>query len=320
MDPSPYSVDARVLTEWILRQRPDFDDHRRSLSVDLPARSLIEREPDEQARVRPGLTVFLTNRECPWRCLMCDLWQHTTREQVPPGAITRQIEAALSGVGAHRLHWLKLYNAGSFFDSGAIPVADHFGISQLCRRFDRVVVECHPSLVGERVESFRNQLGSMRLEVAMGLETAHPETLARLNKGMTRDDFSRAAEWLRARDIDVRAFVLVRPPFLDEEAALEWANRSTEFAFQAGVNTISLIPTRGGNGALEALAQAGQFAPPRLATLEAAFDHALNLGRGRVFADLWDLGRFAVGEPRFAERRSRLEAMNLRQMVLPRVA
>jgi uncharacterized Fe-S cluster-containing MiaB family protein len=83
---------------------------------------------------------------------------------------------------------LKLYNAGSFFDAGAIPTADHPAIAERCRNFPRVVVECHPSLVGERMLPFRDRLGATRLEVAMGLETAHPGVLAKLDKRMTTED------------------------------------------------------------------------------------------------------------------------------------
>jgi radical SAM enzyme (TIGR01210 family) len=167
------------------------------------------------------------------------------------------------------------------------------------------------------VFAFRDQIRPAQLEVALGLETAHPETLAKLNKGITPDDFARAAGVLRNGDVDVRAFVLVRPPFLEPAAGLDWVFRSLEFAFAAGASVVSLIPTRLGNGALEALAAAGQFVPPTLAELEAALEFGLRLGRGQVFADLWELDRWAATETNFTARRDRLAEMNRRQVVLP---
>jgi len=89
------------------------------------------------------------------------------------------------------------------------------------RSFERVIVECHPALIGDPAVRFRDSVNG-RLEVAMGLETAHPEVLARLNKRMTLDQFARAAEFLRGHDIALRVFILVKPPFLDEAEALEW--------------------------------------------------------------------------------------------------
>ncbi|MBL9173918.1 MAG: hypothetical protein JNL10_10325 [Verrucomicrobiales bacterium] len=315
--PDPYP-DSPGRSAWILRHRPDLSELRKGLSVDRPGGWMEELEPDEDGKLQRFLTVFLTNRECPWRCLMCDLWRQTTLESVPPGAIPRQIEFALNRVSD--APGLKLYNAGSFFDPGAIPEEDLPRIAELMCARNRLIVECHPKLVGDRVTRFAGALGSVRLEVALGLETAHPVVLDRLNKGMTLHDFSKAAAFLREAGVDVRAFVLVKPPFLGEMDAAHWAVESARFAFDAGATVVSLIPTRLGNGALEALAAEGRFAEPGLGLLEEAMDRVLGLERGRVFFDLWDLERFGRSAPRFTERRERLEAMNRTQRILPRIS
>jgi radical SAM enzyme (TIGR01210 family) len=181
-----------------------------------------------------------------------------------------------------------------------------------------VIVESHPALIGEPAPRFRDLLNG-KLEVAMGLETAHPEVLGRLNKRMTLDQFARAANFLREHDIALRVFVLVKPPFLDEAEALEWANRSLDFAFDCGASVASLIPTRFGNGALETLVEQGEFSPPQLATIEEAAAYGVNLRRGRVFADLWDLEKFSMCKVCLTARRLRLERMNLTQTVEPPV-
>ncbi|PYK59480.1 MAG: radical SAM protein [Verrucomicrobia bacterium] len=238
------------------------------------------------------------------------------------------------------LRQIKLYNSGSFFDPRAVPPEDHEAIAQRVAAFDRVIVECHPALIGESTLKFRDWLGGTacsrpisgefmdgatpslpdeKLEVAMGLETAHPQVLEKLNKRMTLDQFRRAAEFLRENGIALRVFILVKPPFLDETEALLWARRSIDFAFDCGATVASLIPTRFGNGALEMLAERGEFSPPKLATLEAALDYGVGLNRGRVFADLWDLETFSDCAECFEQRRTRLLEMNLRQVVLPRV-
>lgn len=279
---------------------------------------MVETEPDGSGLLRRVLILFLANRECPWRCLMCDLWQYTTLEMVPPGAIPVQIRTAI--VAAPVADWIKLYNAGSFFDTGAIPLGDHGEIASLVKPYRRVIVECHPLLVGARVEAFARLLDGARLEVAMGLESAHPEVLDKLNKGMTVADFVRATRFLVAAGVDVRAFVLVRPPYLDDLEALEWAVRSARTAFEAGVGVVSLIPTRMGNGALEALALQGDFAEPSLELIEEVVDHVMALGLGRVFVDLWDLERFGGSRPGFNRRKARLQAMNWSQKILPRIS
>jgi uncharacterized Fe-S cluster-containing MiaB family protein len=140
-----------------------------------------------------------------------------------------------------------------------------------------------------------------------------------LNKKFDLDHFSRASDFLHKEGIAMRAFVLVKPPFLDDEEGIEWAVKSAAFAFSCGAAVVSLIPTRGGNGAMERLQDAGDFAPPRLATLERALELALNLRAGRVFADTWDLGVFSNCSACLAKRQQRLHAMNLSQTILPRI-
>jgi radical SAM enzyme (TIGR01210 family) len=264
--------------------------------------------------------VLLTNKECPWRCLMCDLWKDTTTETVPPGAIPRQIDLARQAwekTGALPRQ-VKLYNSGSFFDPAAIPPGDDAAIATRVGFAENVVVESHPRLVGDRARRFRDLLGGS-LEVAMGLETAHPDVLEKLNKNFNLAQFADAAEFLRAEGIALRVFLLVNPPFLDEAEGAAWALKSAEFAFACGASAVSFIPTRTGNGAMERLLASGEFVPPTLAMLEAGVGAALALRRGRVFADTWGLEPFSTCPHCFVARQQRLRAINLTQRESPRV-
>jgi len=297
---------------WVLAQRGD----RPVRDPWRPSGCLVEQEPLPDGRIVDVGVIFLANRECPFRCLMCDLWKYATPERVPNGAIPRQIETALAELPP--LRHLKLYNAGNFFDAQAIPAADLPRVADLLQDFDRVIVECHPKLIDRRCLQFRDRLRG-RLEIAMGLETTHPDVLPRLNKRMTLDDFAHAARFLTSNGIGVRAFILLRPPFLTEREGVDWARRSIAFAFQVGVGLAVVIPTRGGNGAMERLAERGLFHPPSLRSLEDVLAWGIEQCRGIVLGDLWDAASLAhcslCGEKRLA----RLARMNLEQAVLPLV-
>ncbi len=310
---SAYPSADRDRDRWILERRPA----RHALDPSRPYAAFVEDEASESGEVVPVATIFLTNRECPWRCVMCDLWKDTLPEAAPPGAVAAQIRAALASLPPARQ--VKLYNAGSFFDAQAIRPEEDAEIASLLRPFERIIVESHPALVGERCLRLRDRLDG-ELEVALGLETIHPEILSRLNKRMSADDFQRAAAFLREADIAMRAFVLVGLPWLAEAETVDWTCRSIHFAFACGATAVSLIPTRGGNGALDALSASGDFAQPGLESLEAAVDFGIQLGRGRVFADLWDVARFSRCAACYPERAARLWQTNLRQTVLPGVA
>jgi len=140
--------------------------------------------------------------------------------------------------------------------------------------------------------------------------------LSRLNKRMTLDTFRGAAAFLQTHDIALRTFILLNPPFLAASEAESWACRSLVVAADVGAAVSTVIPTRGGNGAMEALADAA--APTRLDALERVIEFGLRRGTGRVFADVWEVERFftCACSP---SRAARLRRLNQAQQIVPRV-
>jgi archaeosine synthase beta-subunit len=306
---STYPQDAVGRDRWIVERRGP----RNTVHAEEPYAFLVEEERFENSEVGGVATIFLTNRECPWHCAMCDLWRNTLTKTLQRGAIPAQITFALNRLPAARQ--IKLYNSGSFFDRGAIPSEDYEAIAALICNFERVIVECHPSLIGDNYHQFRT-VSSRPLEVAMGLETAHAEVLAKLNKRMTLDQYAEAAHRLQNDGVGLRSFVLVQPPFMRQEESLEWTCKSIDFAFECGATVVSLLPTRAGNGAVNAFATMGLFSPPDLRVVEAGLDYGVALGRGRVFVDLWDIDRVACCPDCRPTRVERLRQMNFSQRVL----
>lgn len=311
----------------------------RKTAVDprVPYAFLVEPEVTIRGTIEDVATIFLTNRECPFHCLFCDLWKNTTDEAVPLGAIPQQIDYALQRLSTAR--HVKLYNSGNFFDHQAIPPDDYAAIAERVAHFQTIIVENHPRLCGKSCVHFRDFVrgaAKMRtrakeivqgepeetlpeLEVALGLETVHPEILPRLNKQMTLDDFRKAAAFLASNEIAMRAFILLKPPYMLEEDCVDWVLRSIEFAFICGVRACSVIPTRSGNGVMDLLEQEGRFSSPHMASLEATLAGGIALGRGRVFVDLWDVARFYSCARCGPARGARLQEMNLTQRILPAI-
>ena len=293
---------------------------------------IVEDERDGDGRVGRVATVLLTGRECPWRCAMCDLWRYTTAADTPAGAIASQVAAARAALDEGRapLAGVKLYNAGSFFDARAVPEADYDGVAAALAGVPRVIVESHPTLVlraGARLDRFQTALvrhaaagrRPAQLEVAMGLETANPDALDRLNKRFRIRHFADAAAALHDRGVALRVFLLIAPPFIPASAQDDWLLRSIDAALACGASVVSLVPTRPGNGAMEAIADAGLFQAPGLDDIERsvalALAHAAH--RARVFVDIWDLEKFSRCPRCLPARRDRLHAMNLEQACLP---
>lgn len=305
--------DFHITNKWILSKRGEKND----VNPNEPYGFMVEKERLTDGSLADVATIFLTNKECPFCCLMCDLWKNTTDETVPLGSIPGQIEQALHRLPA--VKHIKLYNSGNFFDPKAIPPGDYDSIIRMLQGFDTVLIENHPKLIDHKVLDFRDKLKA-NLQVAIGLETVHPEVLPLLNKQMTLENFRSAVQFLAKNNILARAFILLRPPFLSESEGVEWAKKSIDFAFQSGVECCVVIPTRSGNGALNYLEQAGLFHSPSITSLEQVLDYGIALNRGRVFSDVWDLEQFSDCADCFDAKKARLDEMNLNQILLPPVS
>ena len=278
----------------------------------IPYAFLTEPEHTASGSAEDVATVFLTNRECPFQCLMCDLWKNTLDISVQSGDIPSQIDFALERLPPATQ--IKLYNSGNFFDHKAIPPTDYSPIAERLHRFDRVIVENHPKLCNSDVLRFKDML-DCDLEVAMGLETIHPDILPRLNKAMTLEDFQEATAFLVENGIDVRAFILLKTPYMSEEEGIDWAIQSIQWAFDHGVQCCSVIPTRPGIAAMDDLLAQGLFSRPAIRSMERVLDEGLRMQQGRVFMDLWDVEQFYTCTSCGPKQKQRLHRMNLSQRI-----
>ncbi len=295
-----------INNKWIIANR----GKKNAVDWLKPYAWMVEKERTIKGKIEDTAIIFLTNRECPFHCLMCDLWKNTTDKPVPLGAIPQQIEWALAQMPPAK--HLKLYNSGSFFDEKAIPEADYQVIAALVENFETVIVESHARLINEKCLRFKEML-KPELHVAIGLETVHPEILAKLNKQMSLDDFSQAVQFLTKNGIPSRSFILLKPPFMSEEEGIYWAKKSIDFAFNAGVECCTLIPVRAGNGAMDVLMKNGDFILPKIDSLETVLEYGIGLNKGRVFADTWDLGIFSSCKKCINQRTERINSINLNQ-------
>jgi hypothetical protein len=86
------------------------------------------------------------------------------------------------------------------------------------------------------------EFSGMELTVAVGLEVADDRVLDKMNKGFHLKDFEAAAAVLRAKDVKVRAYLLVNPPHVaDAQKSLD---SSVKYAlkFADSVVLINLLP------------------------------------------------------------------------------
>ena len=68
-----------ISDKWILSER----GIKNRVDPSLPYAWMVEKERTQSGNVEDTGIIFITNRECPYHCLMCDLWKNTTDKPLP---------------------------------------------------------------------------------------------------------------------------------------------------------------------------------------------------------------------------------------------
>jgi radical SAM enzyme (TIGR01210 family) len=209
---------------------------RHGITVERPVSFWIEKER-LNSRIVDCLTVILRTKGCSWRkCLMCG-FSREFAEEAGEKELKKQLDYALSH---KKPDVLKIFTSGSFFDNREVPVEfrkytyrkiEELGISKL-------IVESRPEYV------FNCDCLNMNfdVEVGIGLETSNDFIRENcVNKGFKFSDYVKAAEFLTKNSINVRTYLLLKPPFLSEKEAIYDCLKSIEMCEKYS-NTISINP------------------------------------------------------------------------------
>lgn len=177
--------------------------------------------------VRDSLTVILNTGGCRWArkggCTMCGYVDETTRT-VTADALRSQLERALEYETEQMdkpAPFVKLYSSGSVLDPQEVPPEVRTEIAETFADRERVLVESMPSYISrEKLEPFTER--EITVDVAIGLETAS-DRIRRdcINKAFDFHHFRKACETLQPIDVGVKAYLLLKPPFLTEAEAIE---------------------------------------------------------------------------------------------------
>jgi hypothetical protein len=231
---------------------------------------------------------------------MCGFQKVTTGGvPVAPSDLVAQFEsamadpAALDGVGE-----VDLYNSGSFLSDEEIPpeVRQHV-LSRLGRTaVRRVLIESRPEFIRpENLAAARSALGDKELEIGIGLESSDDHVRDVLvKKGFSRGDFERAVGMLAVAGARLLAYLTVKPPGLEEQAAVEDAVASARYVFEVaqrhGISArAALQPVFVATGTdLEREFLAARYRPPSLWSVVEVVRRAH--GMGEVVVGLSDEG------------------------------
>ncbi len=252
-------------------------------SMDLCRPVTVWKEDDvvDGRREKAMVAIFRT-RGCHWSrtggCSMCG-YNVESLEGIGAEELFAQLEAVLSRYEGERM--VKLYTSGSFLDPKEIPLEVRDRILNAFDRADRVLFESRPEYVTQEV---MNDMPG-HAAVALGLESASDTVLrCSVHKGFGTKDYLRAAEVVNERGLSVRTYVLLKPPYLTERAAIADALASVRFAAPRS-ESVSVNPLNVQKQTLvEGLWRRGDYRPPWIWSLFEVLKGKADLPEVRVFS------------------------------------
>ena len=216
-----------------------------------------------------AMVVILRTNGCCWvrqgGCTMCG-YREASLTDVTEDDLLKQLEQALAKYKGEP--FVKIYTSGSFLDDNEVP-------PEVRRRFFEAFSGCERILFESRPEFITSEsLADVpkTATIALGLESSDPAVLERsVHKGFTPEDIRRAGTLAKESGLMVRTYLLLKPPFMTEDMAIEDAVRSARFADPFS-DEISVNPLNVQRGTyVERLWKRGEFRSPWIWSLIEVF-------------------------------------------------
>jgi len=201
--------------------------------------------------VYDSLTIILNTGGCRWAraggCTMCGYVAESVEGgTVAHGDLMTQVRKCLDHEREHAdepAGQVKIYTSGSFLDEREIPPETREAVAAEFGDRDRIVVESLPDFVDrEKIAEFTDR--GLATDIAVGLETATDRVRHDcVNKYFDFAEFERAAADAGEAGAGVKAYLLMKPPFLSESEAVADMKRSIRrCAGVEGCHTVSMNP------------------------------------------------------------------------------
>ncbi len=220
-------------------------------------------------KVVDAYVVILRTRGCSWAlasgCTMCGYFNDSMFAPVSEKDLQSQFEKAMKSYKGEKI--IKLFTSGSFLDPHEIPVfVQHEILSVLTERTEKISVESRPEYVIEkRLADIQKIVSSKEFEIGIGLETSNDLVREKaINKGFTFNDYKKAVTLLKKHQMNVKTYVLMKPPFLTEKESLNDCIQTNK-DIAPYTDLVSLNPTNvQRHTVVEYLWKRNQYRPPWL--------------------------------------------------------
>ena len=224
----------------------DFVNESKSIPREHPLDQPVAKWTEEELLggeiVEAGVAILRT-RGCYWSikegCSMCGYFNDTVPGGVSTDMLHSQWDKIRNFLKGKR--YAKIYTSGSFLDPTEVPLdfANDVMSEMKDMGIEKVLIESLPEFVHKKHFDY---VKSPKIEIAIGLESSSPIVLDKcVNKRLRWKHFVKVCQTAHDNDAEVKAYVLLKPPYLGEKDAIEDAIQSATDAAPY-VDKISINP------------------------------------------------------------------------------
>jgi radical SAM enzyme (TIGR01210 family) len=241
------------IKQYALKRRKKYNEDQKVYPISYWVKS--ERLRNE---IGKELTIILLSKGCSWAssalggCSMCGYYLDAANEGLSAKQIINQFEyaynAKINEISKDSNNYiLKIFNSGSFLDENEIPKDARNYIYQKISNVEKIkeiVIESRIEYItSESLEELREVFNKKYLEIAIGLESVDDHIRnSYINKGLLFKDFKIALKRCKEYGMGIKVYLLFKPPFLNEQAAIDDCSYSIKTLVDLGVNSISINP------------------------------------------------------------------------------
>lgn len=207
-----------------------------------------------------ALVMIMRTNGCSWAktggCTMCG-YRSASLNNVTSEDLMKQLDQALSRYKDEP--FVKIYTSGSFLDENEIPADARDRIFDAFSGCKRILFESRPEFITKDVLSTVPDT----VTVSLGLESYDPKVMElSINKGFTPEQCKNAGELVKDAGLDVRTYLLLKPLYMQEGAAIDSAVASARFSDPFS-DEISINPVNVQKGTfVERIWKRGDYRPP----------------------------------------------------------
>ena len=251
--------------ELALRVKSLMPDRERDTDRTKPVSMWNELDRLRRLPEKTSVVIFRT-RGCSWydftSCSMCGYF-NDVNTNVNSDDLKSQIDRAYDFMESTSI--LKVFTSGSFLDRREIPreVFEYF-FKKIGDKVDKLLIESRTEYVTEETLREIKNFG-IDTRIAIGVESSNDDVIRKsVNKGSSFAKFKKAASTVSNLGLELRSYLLLKPPFMSEEEAVFDAIKSVKdcapYSTDISINPMNIQR----NTLVEKLWKNGEYRPPWL--------------------------------------------------------